>query len=148
LTALPAPWADWTDRKTHAEVAEVPHALAFLGWLSGLVVNYVSLSDGRPGYGLADRELEQVCWIGQRQWYVNGSPGRELAIRLWRTFLEAGGPRPTEFQVHARPGLTQAEAFPLAPASSLLTYHRQGPSCCQTWFLVEPRARSADAGSM
>ncbi len=142
LTASPCPWADWTARKTNAEVAELPHSLAFLGWLSGLVVSYAALSDGRPGYGLADRELEQVCWIGQRQWHFNGAAGRELALRLWRTFLEAGGPRPSEFQLRARPAGAQ-EAFPLAPASSLLTYHREGPSCCQTWFLVEPRGRGA-----
>jgi protein-L-isoaspartate(D-aspartate) O-methyltransferase len=141
LTSLPAPWADWSDRKNNPEIAQLPHALAFLGWLSGLVINYVSLSDGRPGYGLADRAMEQVCWIGQRHWYVNGAPGRELGVRLWRTFLEAGGPRPTEFQVRARPIGAQPESFPLAPESSLLTYHRQGPSCCQTWFLSEPRNR-------
>ncbi len=141
LTALAAPWADWLDRKTRSEIGELPHLLAFLGWLSGLVVNYAALSDGRPGYGVADQNLEQVCWIGQRQWYVNGSPGRELGLRLWRTFLEAGGPRPTEFQVHARPIGTQLEAYPLAPAASLLAYHRQGANYCQTWFLVEPLRR-------
>jgi protein-L-isoaspartate(D-aspartate) O-methyltransferase len=141
LTAIPAPWADWADRKSQPEIAELPHALAFLGWLSGLLINYVSLTDGRPGYGVADRELGQVCWIGQRQWYVNGSAGRDLGIRLWRTFLEAGGPRPTEFQVHARPIGTQTEVYPSVPAASLLAYQRQGPSCCQTWFLVEPRRR-------
>lgn len=141
LTSFPAPWADWADRKIQPEIAMLPHALAFLGWLSGLLINYVSLNDGRPGYGLADREMERVCWIGQRQWYVNGSQGRELGMRLWRSFLEAGGPRPTEFQVHARPIGTQTEGFPLAPASSLLTYHRQGPYFCQTWFLPESRRR-------
>ncbi len=143
LTPLPAPWADWNDRKQSPEVVELPHALAFLGWLSGLVVNYVALGDGRPSYGLADRELEQVCWMGPRQWHVNGSSGRELGVRLWRTFLEAGGPRPTEFQVFARPIATRREAFPPAPGSSLLTYQRQGLNCCQTWFLVEPRRRPA-----
>lgn len=142
LTSISAPWADWIDRRTQQEILELPHALAFLGWLSGLVINYVALSDGKPGYGLADREMEQVCWIGQRHWYVNGAPGRELGNRLWRTFLEAGGPRPTEFQVQARPMGSHSEAYPLAPSRSLLTYHRQGRCCCQTWFLIEPRGRT------
>jgi protein-L-isoaspartate(D-aspartate) O-methyltransferase len=141
LTAVPAPWADWTDRKSNNEVVALPHALAFLAWMGGYTINYATLADGRSGYGVADQALERVCWVGQRQWYVNGAAGRDLGLRLWRTFLESGGPHPTEFQLGARPRTAAAETYPLAPAASLLTYHRQGAYCNQTWSLLEPRLR-------
>jgi protein-L-isoaspartate(D-aspartate) O-methyltransferase len=141
LTVVPAPWADWTDRKANSEVPTLPHALAFLAFLGGHVINYTTLSDGRPGYGLADPTQERVCWMGQRQWYVNGAVGRDLGLRLWRNFLEAGGPQPTEFQLDARPIGLVSDSYPLAPAASLLTYHRQGTYCHQTWSLLDPRLR-------
>jgi len=141
LTSAHAPWEGWHDRKLNLDLADLQHALAFLGWLGGCTVNYQTLADGRPGYGVGDQAGERVCWFGSRQWYVKGAPGRDLGLRLWRTFLESGGPRPNEFHLHARPLGSNGDRYPSAPASSLLTFHRAGPSCNQTWSLLEPRQR-------
>jgi protein-L-isoaspartate(D-aspartate) O-methyltransferase len=143
LSAVPAPWADWLDRKQAGALPGPQHSLAFLAWLSGLTVNYQTLPDGKPGYGIGDGREGQTCWLGTRQWHVSGRPGRDLGLRLWRTFLEAGGPRPGEFQLHSCPGGKQAGTFPPEPPGSLLTFHHVGLNCNHTWSLSEPRQRPA-----
>jgi protein-L-isoaspartate(D-aspartate) O-methyltransferase len=139
LAATPAPWEGWHERKLHLDLVDLQHALAFLGWLAGCTVNYQTLADGRPGYGVGD--ADRVCWLGSRQWYVNGVAGRDLGLRLWRTFLEAGGPRPSEFHLAAHARQEHGSRYPLEPASSVLTFHRQGACCNQTWALPEPRVK-------
>ena len=134
LTTLAAPWADWIAQRSTISVESWRHAVAFLGFLSGHLVQYSTLRDKRPGYGVADQRVERVCWMGLRQWWVNGTAGRDLGLRLWRHFLDSGGPRPGDFVLQAHP-----EQFPRAPDSSLLTYQRNGPRCMQTWYL--PRER-------
>jgi protein-L-isoaspartate(D-aspartate) O-methyltransferase len=130
LTTVAAPWADWIAQRSASDQESWRHALAFLGFLCGHVVQYSTLPDKRSGYGLADHGLERVCWMGLRQWWVNGTAGRDLGMRLWRHFLDCGGPRPGDFVMQAHP-----EQFPLAPESSLVTFHRTGPRCLQTWYL-------------
>jgi hypothetical protein len=65
---------------------------------------------------------------------VTGAAGRDLGRRLWRRFLEWGGPWPTEFRLRAYPPGVEPEGRP--------TYVRQGPRCTQVWELIEPRERS------
>jgi protein-L-isoaspartate(D-aspartate) O-methyltransferase len=141
LKAGPAPWADWTDRKLTGDIAEILHALAFLAWLDGANVNYATLSDNRPGYGIADADRQRVLWMGTRHWYGSGPDAFEAGQRLWHNFLENGGPRPAEFQLLAQPRGQPATPFPPAPSVSLVTYHRPGPSCNQTWWLPPTRQR-------
>jgi hypothetical protein len=86
-------------------------------------------------YGVSDPERGHLCWLGRQEWRVNGSGGEDLGQRLWQTFLRAGGPRPTEFRLRARPRGGAAKAFAEAPADSRLVYQRAGLWCNQTWFL-------------
>ena len=70
-------------------------------------------------------------------WYVEGEAGFELGSRLWRAFLGAGAPWPTEFRLRASPHSV------LEPSGRRESFFRQGPRCQQLWELIEPRDRPA-----
>ncbi|HJT75655.1 MAG TPA: hypothetical protein VJ739_00480, partial [Gemmataceae bacterium] len=75
-----------------------------------------------------------LCVLGAETWQVSGGGGRELALGLWRAFLDAGGPRPTEFRLRAAPhGL----GVPREPGD----YVRDGPRCRQCWQPIGERDR-------
>lgn len=148
LPSATAPWADWTVRKASCTGPGLLPSLAFLGWLRGYTIGYQVLSDGQIVYGIGDRVHGQACWFGLRQWRVTGVAGRNLGIQLWRDFLDAGGPWPTEFRLHAE----KAEPRPLGngggpplPNSrgSALVFSRWGPRCRQIWTLDPCRQRPA-----
>jgi protein-L-isoaspartate(D-aspartate) O-methyltransferase len=137
LQTLPAPWANWFDRKLlrvqwHAFI----QALVFFGLLRGLAVHYRTLANNQAIFGVSDTEQGCVSWLGSEDWQVNGEAGRDLAWQLWRAFLDAGGPWPTEFSLAASPhgGLEPVPG---------LCYLRQGPRCQQRWQLPEARERAA-----
>ena len=67
---------------------------------------------------------------------MTGEAGRDLGWWLWRAFLDAGGPWPTEFRLRASPrgGLEVGRRE---------SYLRSGPRCQQLWQLIEPRDRLA-----
>jgi len=67
---------------------------------------------------------------------VIGDESRKMGWSLWRDFMDAGGPWPTEFHLKASPtgGLAT-----LGKDSFL----RQGPHCQYLWTLMEHRARPA-----
>ena len=137
LRAMRAPWASWFDRKRfRLRWLCFSQAIAFYGLLRGLVIHYQALPDGQSAFGVSDPDLGSVCWLGSQQWLVNGRAGRDLGRTLWRAFLDAGGPWPTEFTCHvsAAGGLlpTHAEG-----------YVRQGPRCQQVWELMQHRQRTA-----
>jgi protein-L-isoaspartate(D-aspartate) O-methyltransferase len=138
LRALPAPWAGWFDRKRpRTSWLGFIHALVFFGWLRGLAVHYQALAAGQlPVFGVSDPDQGGACWLGTQEWYVNGDAGRDLGGQLWRAFLDAGGPWPTEFRLQASPrGGLQPRRRP--------GYARQGARCQQLWELIEPRDRPA-----
>jgi protein-L-isoaspartate(D-aspartate) O-methyltransferase len=137
---MPAPWAGWFDRKRpRVQWLNFIQALVFFGLLRGLNVHYRGLPDGGTVFGVSRRghegsHGEAVCWLGGQEWQVNGPAGRDLGWGLWRAFLDAGGPWPTEFRLRA------------SPAGGLHTegdqnYIRWGPRCQQLWVLDEPRER-------
>jgi protein-L-isoaspartate(D-aspartate) O-methyltransferase len=130
---LPAPWGGWFDRRrARAQWLNFLQSLAFYGWLRGLRIHYRTLSDGQTVFGVSSPGA--MCWLGQHEWQVSGTTGRALGERLWRAFLDAGGPWPTEFRLRADPhGPLTAEG----PEG----YVRQGPRCWQAWELREPRER-------
>jgi hypothetical protein len=97
-------------------------------------------TDGRIAYGLADLVQGHACWLGPREWRATGAAGRDVAEHLWRTFLDAGGPWPTEFRLRAA-GRDRTELRTRA-AGDRLTFRRHGPRCTQVWELVEPRDRA------
>jgi protein-L-isoaspartate(D-aspartate) O-methyltransferase len=137
LQTLPAPWADWFDRK-HPRIPwqGFIQALIFYGMLRGLAIHYRGLGRNQALFGVSNREDHSVCWLGPREWHVNGQGGRELGERLWRAFLDAGGPWPTEFALTASP----RGGLRAGPGESFL---RQGPRCQQCWQLLEDRERQA-----
>jgi protein-L-isoaspartate(D-aspartate) O-methyltransferase len=132
-----APWAGWFDRKRlRLRWLGFSQALAFYGLLRGLAVHYQSLPAGQGMFGVSDPDLGSVCWLGPQEWQVNGAAGRDLGRTLWRAFLDAGGPWPTEFRLRLR------AAGGLLP-SKREGYVRQGSRCQQVWELIEPRERPA-----
>jgi protein-L-isoaspartate(D-aspartate) O-methyltransferase len=137
LQTLPAPWADWFERR-HPRIQwhSFIQSLVFLGLLRGLRVHYRPLANGQAVFGVSAAGRGGVCWLGPEDWQVNGPAGRDLGWALWRTFLDAGGPWPTEFLLRASPqGGLQAVRRE--------AYLRQGPRCQQLWELLEKRERTA-----
>jgi protein-L-isoaspartate(D-aspartate) O-methyltransferase len=102
---LAAPWAHWFGRtRLRRSWLTFSHALAFFGWLGGLAVSHHSTPQGVGFFGVFTPDSRRGCWFGPQEWRVfGGARGRNLAWRLWRAFLDAGGPRPTEFAVHIAP---------------------------------------------
>ena len=135
LRGLPAPWAGWFERRRgRLNWLGFCQALAFYGWLKGLAVHYRITVEGQASFGVADSDA--LCWFGPQDWQVTGEAGRDLGAGLWRAFLDAGGPWPTEFRLRASP------SEPL-PKGRRETHQRQGPLCRQSWELLEPRDRIA-----
>ena len=133
---VPAPWADWFDRRRpRPGWLGFSQSLAFYALLRGLRLSYQSLAGGETAFGVAEPEGEAWCWLGEETWHVSGEAGREVGVRLWRAFLDAGGPWPTEFRLRASP------SSELTPGSGREVYERQGPRCRQVWELIEPRER-------
>jgi protein-L-isoaspartate(D-aspartate) O-methyltransferase len=133
LRPVPAPWVGWFDRpRLRGHWRGLSQAIAFFGFVRGLAVHYRVLDGGRPGFGVSDGA--GLCWYGVQEWQVNGDAGRDLGRKLWRAFLDAGGPWPTEFRLKASPSAPpepgHRESFP-----------RRGPRCHHLWELLEPRDR-------
>jgi protein-L-isoaspartate O-methyltransferase len=129
LRTVPAPWAGWFERKRlRTSWLGFIQSLAFYGFLRGLEVHYQTLAHGETLFGVADGAC--VCWLGVNNWQVSGDSGRDLGWALWRAFLDAGGPRPTEFALQASP---DRELLPCRPTG----YSRQGLRCQQRWKQVE-----------
>jgi protein-L-isoaspartate O-methyltransferase len=141
LHRVAAPWGDWAERKSLPGAPLYPQALAFLGWLNGLTVTFQSGPDDRPTYGLGDLVQGHACWLGHREWRVTGSAGHDLGTRLWETFLDAGGPWPTEFRLRAWPLEGPTPEWGADACSVRLSYRRDGPRCRQLWQILEPRER-------
>jgi hypothetical protein len=138
LRHLRAPWAGWPERRRlRLGWPVLPQALAFYGLLRGLRVYYQTLIDRQPAFGVSNPDRTALCWMGGQFWQVNGAVGRDLGVGLWRAFLEAGGPRPTEFRLQASP------QGGLKPTEARECFLRQGPRCQQLWQLREPRDRRA-----
>jgi protein-L-isoaspartate O-methyltransferase len=136
LQTLRAPWARWFDRRRPRQGwLGFIQALAFFGWLRGLVVAYRMTSEGQPTFGLSEPLQGHGCWFGPQSWQAAGEAGRDLATTLWRDFLDAGGPWPTEFRLHA------ALRHPPSAPENRMTFRRCAPRCHQLWELIEPRER-------
>ena len=129
----PAPWAGWFDRRPRTTWLGFIHSLVFYGLLKGLRIHYETLANGESTYGV-EREGDH-CWLGSENWLANGKAGRELAGTLWRSFLAAGGPRPTDFMLRASPDHEIA-------ADHRYGFLRKGPVCWQRWEIIEPFERS------
>ncbi len=148
LPSATAPWADWTARKASCMGPGLLPSLAFLGWLHGYAIGYQALADGQIVYGIGDLVRGHACWFGMREWRFTGAAGRKLGVQLWHDFLDAGGPWPTEFRLHAE----KSEPRPLGsgePSSrpngrgSDFVFARRGPCCRQVWTLDVCRRRPA-----
>jgi protein-L-isoaspartate(D-aspartate) O-methyltransferase len=133
LRNLPAPWAGWFDRRRlRVNWLGFCQSLAFYGLVRGLAIHYRVGSGGQPSFGVSDEQA--LCWYGAQEWQVNGDAGRDLGATLWRAFLDAGGPWPTEFRLRAG---RQEPAI----SGRRESYRRTGPRCHHLWELSEPRDR-------
>ena len=103
--------------------------------LRGLGVSFQVQGDA-AAYGLSDPVRGCVCWVGPSRWHVSGDGGRALGEALWRAFLDAGAPWPTEFDLLADPSGKLSAAGPEE-------YLRRGPRCRQLWRLRDHRERPA-----
>jgi hypothetical protein len=142
LPSVSAPWAEWSDRKASYAGPGLLPSLAFLGWLHGYSISYQARADGRMAYGIGDPLQGHACWLGQRQWRVTGKAGRDLGQRLWRTFLDCGGPWPTEFRLRATP-LDMPTLVDREAKDTQIFFHRRGLTCHHLWTLAASRARPA-----
>jgi protein-L-isoaspartate O-methyltransferase len=136
---LPAPWAGWFERRRpRVQWVNFSQALAFYGLLRGLRLHHRGQADGQAIFGVSrgnsGEVAEAVCWLGVQDWQVSGTAGRDLGREVWRAFLDAGGPWPTEFRLHAWPHGAPA-------AQTAHGFERRGPCCRQQWELIEPRER-------
>jgi protein-L-isoaspartate(D-aspartate) O-methyltransferase len=137
LATMPAPWAGWFDRRRpRPGWLGLSQSLAFYAFLRGLRLSYQSLPGGEAAFGVAESD-GTPCWLGEEKWHVTGEAGRALGGRLWRSFLDAGGPWPTEFRLRASP------CGEITSEGGRQVYERQGPRCRQVWELIEPRQRPA-----
>jgi hypothetical protein len=135
LRQVPAPWADWLDRRRQrTSWPGFVACVAFLGHLRGLRVSYQTLADGQPGYGLTDGA--RVAWMGPGVWHVSGDEGHAFGLRLWRDWLDAGGPWPTEFDLRVTP-------HGLADGDTGAGHVLEGQLCRQVWVLDGTRDRPA-----
>jgi protein-L-isoaspartate O-methyltransferase len=135
IQAISAPWKGWFDRpRPRTSWLGFIQALVFYGWLRGLTVHFQNRANGESMYGV--EEAGEVCWFGAHNWQVTNSGGRDLGWSLWRSFLDAGGPRPTEFRLRASPDRELPQC-----AGEAQTYFRQGVRCRQQWELTEPLDR-------
>jgi protein-L-isoaspartate(D-aspartate) O-methyltransferase len=137
LQAVPAPWAGWQERKPGVEAADFLPCIALLAWLEEFALGYATCPDGRPGFGVGDLIHGQACWLGPHEWRISGKGGQELGQRLWRHWLDLGGPRPEDWRLY------EAERENRLPATSgaRTSLRRQGPRCAQLWELRESRRR-------
>jgi protein-L-isoaspartate O-methyltransferase len=134
LRAVPAPWAGWFDRRRpRTSWIGFIQSLVFYGLLRGLDVHYQTLPNGETVFGVHDRDC--VCWLGADSWQIAADSGRDLGWALWRAFLDAGGPRPTEFNLQAS---SDKELLP----SRREGHFRQGVRCRQWWERIESAERS------
>jgi protein-L-isoaspartate(D-aspartate) O-methyltransferase len=149
LPSAVAPWADWAARKACCAGPGLLPSLAFLGWLHGHTIDYQALSDGRTVFGIGDLVRGHACWLGLREWRITGVAGRNLGLQLWHKFLDAGGPWPTEFRLHAV-AAERSEPRPLGSGNgsllpngrgSAFVFTRCGPRCRQVWTLDVCRQR-------
>jgi protein-L-isoaspartate(D-aspartate) O-methyltransferase len=135
LQMLPAPWAGWFDRKRpRANWLGFIQALAFHGLLRGLSVHFQALGNEEAVFGVSDGAC--VCWLGSQTWHVSGEAGRDLAGTLWRAFLDAGGPRPTEYRLWASP----TGGLELGQGTGFV---RSGCRCQHVWEPLAKRDRLA-----
>jgi protein-L-isoaspartate(D-aspartate) O-methyltransferase len=135
LKTVPAPWAGWFDRRrSRTSWLGFSQSIAFFGMMHGMSVHYRVLDSGQPAYGISQEDI--VCWYGPQEWHVNGDAGRKLGDSLWHSFLNAGGPWPTEFRLRASPDGSLR-------AGPRRAYVRQGVRCLQLWELPESRDRPA-----
>jgi protein-L-isoaspartate O-methyltransferase len=133
LRNFPAPWAAWFDRKRpRTNWLGFIQSLALYGLLRGLEVHYQTLPSGETTFGVHDGDC--VCWLGVHYWHFSGDSGRDLGWALWRAFLDAGGPRPTDFRLLASP---DKELRPGCDEG----HWRQGVRCRQWWERIEPSDR-------
>jgi protein-L-isoaspartate(D-aspartate) O-methyltransferase len=137
LEEVPAPWRDWAPRRPPPGGLSFVRSLAFLAWLEGLLIGQRATEGEGVLVGVGDPARGGACWLGPRAWRVTGREGRALGEQLWGTFLNAGGPWPTEFRLRAAaprfsPGIT---------GGSLLAYRRRGPRTEQLWELPARRDR-------
>jgi protein-L-isoaspartate O-methyltransferase len=134
---VPAPWARWFDRRRpRINWVGFIQSLAFFGWLRSYGVHYQVLQDSQPAFGVSDNSRQLLCWFGPHYWQVIGDESRKMGWNLWRDFLDAGGPWPTEFHLK------------LSPTGGLKTngnnsFLRQGPRCQHLWEIMERRERPA-----
>jgi protein-L-isoaspartate(D-aspartate) O-methyltransferase len=134
LKQVPAPWLEWFDRKRPRSLLGLIQSLAFYGFLRGLEVYCQTLPNGDTTFAVGDGDC--ICWFGENHWQVTGDSARDLGWALWRSFLDAGGPRPTEFSLRASPD----HDFPSCRGKG---YMRQGIRCRQWWQQMESPDRPA-----
>jgi protein-L-isoaspartate O-methyltransferase len=131
--SVPAPWSAWLERKRlRSSLAGIAPAFAFFAFLHRFRVSHQAAFGNGAIFGIG--EGAERCWLGSPQWRCASAGARDLALDLWREFLNLGAPRPIEYRVHFAP-------FDLPEVPG--TFSRLGPKFAQRWELPSPRERLA-----
>jgi protein-L-isoaspartate(D-aspartate) O-methyltransferase len=134
------PWGNWGERRPTAGGPGLLASLTFFAWLQGRDVTVRTQADGQSLCGVADFAAGHVCWLGLREWRVSDDGARQLGTRLWREFLDAGGPWPTDYRLRAWP--RDAAVAVETRADTVLAFRKQGQRCEQLWELSDRRPRT------
>ncbi|GIW78218.1 MAG: hypothetical protein KatS3mg105_0025 [Gemmatales bacterium] len=129
-----APWANWFQRRiTRLGWLGFIQSLALFSWLHGCNIYYDAQEEGVGEYIIEDSPSGEWCRFSKEKWQTSGQGGAALAQRLWRAFLDVGGPWPTEYDIQAAPKL------PLPTEANV--FFQCGPRCHRTWRIRDQRNR-------
>jgi protein-L-isoaspartate O-methyltransferase len=132
VQSMEAPWQSWFEGR-HPRISWLTfiHSLIFLGIMQGLEVLRSESDELGSVFGVSRGEA--ACWFRPALWKATGDSGLSLGLKLWRDFLDLGGPRPTEYllRLPCRP----------TPHESGRAFLRQGARYLQQWAIKEKRER-------
>jgi len=133
LSTMEAPWNGWFDgRRPRTSWVAFIHSFVFLAVMQDLEVLRFGSDEKELTFGISSGQA--ACWFEPGRWKVTDDAGWRLGLRLWRDFLDLGGPRPTDYELRVAPN-SQLEASPKT------IFTRQGSGSLEYWTIKEERER-------
>jgi protein-L-isoaspartate(D-aspartate) O-methyltransferase len=133
LQTMEAPWNGWFEgRWPRTSWMAFTHSFVFLGVMQGLEILRSEPDEKELSLGISSGQA--ACWFEPGRWKATDEAGWRLGLKLWRDFLDLGGPRPTDYELHV--------ALNSVPEASLESaFRRQGIRNLQYWTIKKERER-------